>query len=92
MNNLVLLDSSIAPSGFAINYADIYPNWKGNLFAGSLKFQYLERLVLDDNLKVSYREKIAPNIGRVRDVKLSPEGYIYIAVEQKGIYKIIPKQ
>ena len=83
---------SIAPSGFALNYNEHYPNWKGNLFVGSLKFQYLERLVLDDNLKVSYREKIAPDIGRVRDVKLSPEGYIYMAVEQKGIYKIIPKQ
>lgn len=81
---------SIAPSGFAYTNSKHYPDWEGNLFVGSLKFQYLERLVLDKNLKVSYREKIAPDIGRVRDVKISPEGYIYIAVEQKGIFKIIP--
>ena len=48
---------------------------------------YLERLELKDG-KVSYREKIAINFGRVRDVKLSPKGLIYIAVENKGIFRL----
>ena len=37
------------------------------------------------------REKVAKNIGRVRDVKLSPEGLIHIAVENKGIFRLNPK-
>ena len=39
---------SIAPSGMTFVSSDIYPQWKGNLLVGSLKFKYLERLVLDD--------------------------------------------
>ena len=79
---------SIAPSGLAIVNSDKYPEWKGNLLVGSLKFSYLERLVLED-YKVLKREKLFEDIGRLRDVKQAPDGFIYFAVEGKGIYKII---
>ena len=36
---------SIAPSGFAYVTSEKYPDLKGNLLAGSLKFQYLELLI-----------------------------------------------
>ena len=36
------------------------------------------------------REKLFEGIGRVRDVKQGPDGYIYVAVENKGIVKIVP--
>lgn len=81
---------SIAPSGFAFVTSDKYPDWNGNLLVGSLKFQYLERLVLE-NGKVIKREKLFDKIGRVRDVVQAPDGYIYVAVEGKGILKIVPK-
>ena len=81
---------SIAPSGFAYLNSDIYDDWKGSLLVGSLKFMYLERLVLVNN-KVTYREKVAENVGRVRDVKVSPDGFIYLAVDNKGIFKLTPK-
>ncbi|MGB5236515.1 MAG: PQQ-dependent sugar dehydrogenase [Flavobacteriaceae bacterium] len=81
---------SIAPSGMAFVTSDLYPDWKGNLLVGSLSFQYLERLVLEGE-KVSYREKLMEDIGRVRNVRQGPDGYIYVAVEGKGIYKLIPK-
>ncbi|OQD42281.1 hypothetical protein BUL40_10960 [Croceivirga radicis] len=81
---------SIAPSGMAFITTNKYPNWKGNLLVGSLAFQYLERLVLKDN-KVIYREKLLDGIGRVRSVKEGPDGYVYIGVEGKGIYKLTPK-
>ena len=82
---------SIAPSCFEYLDSDVYDGWDGSLLAGSLSFGYLERLTLDIFGKVNYREKIANDIGRVRDVKVSPDGYIYIAVENEGIFKIIPK-
>ena len=81
---------SIAPNGFVIVSSDKYPDWTGNLLVGSLKFQYLERLILKDN-KVVKREKLYDNIGRVRNVVQAPDGYIYMAVEGKGIYKLIKK-
>ncbi len=81
---------SIAPSGMAFVTSDKYPKWKGSILVGSLVFQYLERLELKDN-KVVYREKLMDGIGRVRCVRQGPDGYIYVAVERKGIYKLIPK-
>jgi len=82
---------SIAPSGMAFSTSNIYEGWKGNLFVGSLKFQYLERLVIE-NEKVVKREKILNNIGRVRNVVEGPDGYLYLGVEGKGIVRIIPKK
>ena len=81
---------SIAPSGMAFVNSEMYPEWKGNILVGSLKFKYLERLVLEDN-KVIKREKLFEDIGRVRNVIQAPDGYIYVAVEGKGIVKIVPK-
>ena len=81
---------SIAPSGMAFVTSNKYPDWKGNILVGSLKFGYLERLVLNKE-KVVKREKLLDKIGRVRDVIQAPNGYIYVAVEGKGIVKIVPK-
>lgn len=81
---------SIAPSGMAFINNSKYADWEGNLVVGSLKFNYLERLVIENN-SVVFREKIAADIGRVRDVILGADGFLYLAVENKGIYKIVPK-
>jgi glucose/arabinose dehydrogenase len=37
------------------------------------------------------REKILNEIGRIRNVKEGPDGYLYIGVEGKGILKVIQK-
>lgn len=81
---------SIGPSGMAFVTTDNYGGWKGSLLVGSLAFQYLERLELNGN-KVVNREKLMADIGRVRDVKQGPDGLIYVSVEGKGIYKLVPK-
>lgn len=81
---------SIAPSGMAFITSDKYKGMKGDVLVGSLKFQYLEHLIMDGT-KVVDRVKLLPEIGRVRDVKQGPDGYIYIAVEGKGIYKLVAK-
>ncbi len=80
---------SIAPSGMDFVTSDVYPDWKNDLLVGSLKFNYLELVELTDNI-VTGRKKIVEDIGRVRNVRQGPDGYIYVAVEDKGIIKIIP--
>ncbi|MFL1011914.1 PQQ-dependent sugar dehydrogenase [Flavisericum labens] len=82
---------SIAPSGMTIVSSEKYPEWKGNALVGALKFEYLERLVIENN-KVTKREKLFEGIGRLRNVVQAPDGYIYIGVEGQGIFKIIPKK
>ena len=84
-------DPSIAPSGMAFISSDIYPNWKGNLIVGSLKFQYLDRCVIVNN-KVVKEERLLDGIGRVRSVRQGPDGYLYVGVENVGIVKIFPEK
>ena len=80
---------SIAPSGMTFVTSDKYPEWKGHLLIGSLKFQYLELVKLNGD-KVIDRQKIATDLGRVRNVAQGPDGFIYMGVEGEGIVKIIP--
>tara|TARA_R110001583_G_scaffold30757_1_gene105922 strand:- start:3501 stop:4631 length:1131 start_codon:yes stop_codon:yes gene_type:complete len=82
---------SIAPSGMCFITSDIYRDWKGSLLVGSLAFHYLERLEIENNQVIS-REKLLQDIGRVRDVRIGPDGHIYVAVESKGIIKINLKE
>jgi aldose sugar dehydrogenase len=81
---------SIAPCGMAFVSGDKYPGWKGNLLVGSLSFKYLERLEISSG-KVTKQVKLLEDIGRVRNVILGPDGYIYVSVEGPGrILKLVP--
>ena len=81
---------SIAPSGMAFVNSDRYPQLKNSLLVGSLKFLYLEAVYIDKN-RVTKREKLLNGVGRVRNVKKGPDGYIYLGVEGRGILKLIKK-
>lgn len=81
---------SIAPSGMAYISSNVYPEWKGNLLVGSLKFQYVSRCVLDGK-KVIKEEKILEGLGRVRSLEQGPDGYIYVGIENLGIVKLLPE-
>ncbi len=81
---------SIAPSGMDFIRSDLYPGWKNQLLVGSLRFKYLNLCKLDGE-KVVKEETLLKNIGRVRDVKTGPDGYIYVSVEDPGrIYRLVP--
>jgi glucose/arabinose dehydrogenase len=81
---------SIAPSSLKFVVGDRYPGWKGDILSGSLSFRYLERVHLEDN-KVTEQEKLLENAGRVRNVTISPDGYIYVSVESPGVVvKLVP--
>ncbi|MEX2592707.1 MAG: PQQ-dependent sugar dehydrogenase [Anditalea sp.] len=82
---------SIAPSGFAVVTGEVYPEWEDDLLIGSMKFSYLEKLTLENN-KVVKREKLMDGVGRVRNVKIGPDGHIYAGLDGKGIVKLVPKQ
>lgn len=82
---------SIAPSGMAFVTSDNYPELKGNLLVGSLKFQYLEHDVLEGE-NVIKRERLLKDVGRVRSVEQGPDGFVYVGVEGKGILKLVTKK
>lgn len=60
-----------------------FPNWKNDLFLGSMGHEELRRLVLNGD-KVLKQEVLFRGIGRVRDIVIGPDGYLYLALANPG--------
>ena len=73
---------SIGISGLMIYTGDRFPNWKGNLFVGGMVGQQLARLTMQGQ-RVTNEETLVPQMGRIRDVRQSPDGYIYLVTEDR---------
>jgi glucose/arabinose dehydrogenase len=76
---------SIAPSGMVFLSSERYGSaWVGNLFVGSLKFAYLNRVELSQPLggKVIGEQKLLEDLGqRIRDVRQGPDGWLYVLTD-----------
>jgi glucose/arabinose dehydrogenase len=73
---------SIAPSGMAFYGGDKFPKWRGDLLVGALKDQMLVRLKLSGEKIVSEERLIKNAIGRIRDVRVGPDGLIYMLTDE----------
>lgn len=75
---------SIAASGLMIYSGDQFPGWHGSIFAGGLMGEQLARLHMsDDYREVIVEETLAYDMGRIRDVRQGPDGYIYLAISHR---------
>jgi aldose sugar dehydrogenase len=72
---------SIAPSGMAFYTGDKFPRWRGNLFLGALRDRLLVRLRLDGERVVSEERMLQDVLGRIRDVRSGPDGYLYLLTD-----------
>ncbi|MDQ2068693.1 PQQ-dependent sugar dehydrogenase [Natronospira bacteriovora] len=83
---------TLAPSGLALVHGDRFANWEGNLLAGGLRPQKILRLVIEDETVVHAEELLRERIGRIRDVRQGPDGYIYIVndMSDAALYRIEP--
>jgi glucose/arabinose dehydrogenase len=72
---------SIAPSGMAFYTGNRFPAWRGNLFVGALKGQMLVRLILDGEGIVREERLLEGQLGRIRDVRNGPDGFIYLLID-----------
>jgi glucose/arabinose dehydrogenase len=76
-------DPSIAPSGLAIYDGTMFPEWKGDLIVGALKFQLVSRLKRDAAGKITEVERMFRQaFGRIRDVKIAPDGSIWLLTDE----------
>jgi aldose sugar dehydrogenase len=71
----------IAPSGMAFYTADLFPQWKNNLFIGGLAAQALVRLELEGE-KVTKEERLLQDLRqRIRDVRAGPDGALWLLTD-----------
>jgi glucose/arabinose dehydrogenase len=73
---------SIAPSGMAFYAGDKFPKWRGDLFVGALRAELLVRLRLDGEKVVHEERLLKGTLGRIRDVRAGPDGFIYLLTDE----------
>ncbi len=70
---------SIAPSGMAFYEGNAFPAWRGSLlFLEALRGQSLVRLVLVGEKVVAEERLLTQQVGRIRDVRVGPDGLVYL--------------
>jgi aldose sugar dehydrogenase len=75
---------SIAPSGMAFYTGDRFPKWRGDLFVGALRDAMLVRLKLDGDKIVKEERMLKNTLGRIRDVRSGPDGFIYLLTDESN--------
>lgn len=70
---------SIGVSGLAVYQGDAFPHWQGSFLAGGLSGKRITLIHFRDG---DFREEtLIQGLGRVRDVRVGPDGLIYVAID-----------
>lgn len=98
---LLIWQPGIVPSGLMFYTGEAFPQWQGNMFAGSIQRGRLpgtgglERVVFNDNMWELQRETLVTELHqRVRDVAQGPDGFIYLLTEEDNgaVLRLEPAQ
>ena len=82
---------SIAACGLACYTGDKFPDWKYDFFAGGLRGE-LHRIRVQKE-KVVADEILLSGLGRIRDVRTGPDGFLYIVLNQPDrIVRLVPAE
>lgn len=85
-------DPSIAPSGMMIYSGKLWPEWRGDIFVGSLKFDLISRLERKAGKIISEERLFKGKFNRIRDIREAPDGSIYFLAAGDGVlYRMVPK-
>lgn len=68
------------PAGMTFYSGKKFPEWEGNLFLGNLAGQYLGRFEVNGEVK-EMNPLLEDQNWRIRDVKESPNGYLYVITD-----------
>jgi glucose/arabinose dehydrogenase len=71
---------SIGPSGMTFYGGARYPGWKNNLFLSALRGEALMRYEVKDR-EITHQEAVLTGFGRIRDVLVGPDGYLYVLLQ-----------
>lgn len=85
-------DPSVSPSGMTFYTGNQIPEWKNNLFIGTLSGMHIARLVIDkDNRIIGEERLLEDEKQRFRDVHQGQDGALYAVTDQGKLYRISKK-
>ena len=85
-------DPVIAPSGLAFYTGNLFPQWRNSIFVGALRGQMLDRLTLSGRKVIAEEPLLVDLHTRIRDVRMGPEGAVYVLTEAGKLLKLTPHQ
>lgn len=81
---------SIGASGLDVYRGKAFPKWRGDLLAGGLSGTNVDRFRIK-NGKVVEHEEVLLGAGRVRDVRVGPDGFVYVVLNGPDkIVRLVP--
>lgn len=87
---IVYWKPSISPSGATFYTGSAFPDWKGQMFIGTLSGTHLRRLKIQGK-KVIEQEELLKDLGlRIRNVRTGPDGFLYLSTDGGQIARLVP--
>lgn len=83
-------DPVIAPSGLAAYHGNLFPRWNHSLLVGALRGLGVYRLEISKGKVVAEEPLLTQLRTRIRDVRVGPDGAVYVLTEQKALLKLTP--
>lgn len=86
---------SVATASLVAYSGNVMPeDWQGNFLIGTLVGQCLVRLEVTNGVVTRERRYLHNKIGRIRDVAVSPDGYIYLLTDssEASLYRLEPME
>jgi len=84
---------SVAPSSLAAYRGDVMPeNWHDGFVIGTLSGERLVHLTIADGAVTREEQFLQKKIGRIRNVTVGPDGYIYLLTDgsEAAVYRLDP--
>jgi aldose sugar dehydrogenase len=80
---LVEYSPAVAPASGTFYRGEAFPAYQGNFFFGALKGEAIIRLVIEGRKITAQEFLLKKQFGRIREVAVSPEGYIYFSTSNR---------
>jgi glucose/arabinose dehydrogenase len=82
---------SISTTGMAFYTGERFPNWKGNLFIGGVRYGEvpgtgrIQRIVFNSAMEETRRETLLEDKRwRIRDIRQGPDGLLYVITDERN--------
>ena len=84
-------DPVIAPSSVIFYQGGMFPQWKNSALVGALRGVMLDRLEMRDGKVIGEEPLLTDRKSRIRDVRVGPDGAVYVLTEANSLLKLVPR-
>ncbi|QHV96119.1 PQQ-dependent sugar dehydrogenase [Spirosoma endbachense] len=84
-------DPVVSPSGMTFYNSDHIPEWKNNLFIGTLSGMHILRLIIKNDKVVGEERLLSADFQRFRDITQGKDGALYAITDQGRLYRVDKK-